>query len=246
MGLVVNQVVSGYRGLAVIKDITFEIKEGQIVGLVGLNGAGKSTLLKTLLGLLPLMAGDISLNGQAVNRNQSAYAKQIAYIPETPILYEELTLKEHIEMTALGYDLPIQQVMEKAQPLLKIFRLDQHLNWFPSCFSKGMKQKVMIICALITEAQLLIIDEPFLGLDPLAIDQFSKLLRQEAQRGKMVLLTTHILSIAQDLCDQYLLLQKGSLINKGNLNQLREKYQTPEATLNEIYLKMTEMGDDND
>ena len=238
MVLIVNNLISGYRQVPVIKGIDFNISQGEIVGLVGLNGAGKSTLLKTILGLLTPMSGEISLNGETITKDHQAYAQQIAYIPETPILYEELTLQEHLEMTALGYDIPLEIVMERAQPMLKQFRLDHHLTWFPSHFSKGMKQKVMIICALVTDANLLIIDEPFLGLDPLAIDFFSKLLKERASKGCSILFTTHILSIAQELCDQFILLQKGQIKAMGSLTDLRQDFASDQASLNDLYLKM--------
>ena len=156
----------------ILEDVNIHIHCGSLTVLIGPNGAGKSTLLKTILGLLEPQQGNISLNGQTIINNHTAYAEQIAYIPETPILYEELTLREHLEMTALGYDISKEEIMKRASPLLKLFRLDKNLNWFPTHFSKGMKQKVMVICALVTDAKLLIIDEPFLGLDPIAIRDF--------------------------------------------------------------------------
>lgn len=240
MTLILNNVYSGYRQVPVVHDINFKITPGEVVGLVGLNGAGKSTLLKTILGLLPAQSGEITLNHRTLKENHTEYAKQIAYIPETPVLYEELTLREHIEMTALGYDLSVEVAFERAKPLLEIFRLDQHLDWFPTHFSKGMKQKVMIICAIITNAQLLIIDEPFLGLDPLAIRDFTQLIQQAQDTGKMVLFTTHILSIADQFCDRFILLSQGRIVGNGNLNQLRKQFNMPQATLDDIYIAMAE------
>lgn len=243
MVLKVRNVSSGYRQVPVVQNISFDINMGEIVGLVGLNGAGKSTLLKTILGLLKLQKGEIKLNGQTILENHQAYASQIAYIPETPILYEELTLREHIEMVGLGYNIPKDQVMLRAEPLLKLFRLNKQLNWFPTHFSKGMKQKVMIICAFITDASLFIIDEPFLGLDPLAIRDLAQLMKDKAQAGKGILFTTHVLSMTDSLCDNYLMLQGGQLVAKGNLASLRQQFQMPQASLEDIYIKMTEMGD---
>ncbi|MBG9981458.1 ABC transporter ATP-binding protein [Facklamia sp. DSM 111018] len=240
MTLIVENISSGYRRLPVIKDISFQIKEGEIVGLIGLNGAGKSTLLKTILGLLLPYNGDITVCSEKLSEDMQAYASKLAYVPETPILYDELTLAEHIEMTALGYQIPIEIAMERAKPLLKIFRLDDHLSWFPTHFSKGMKQKVMIVCALITDAKLFIIDEPFLGLDPLAIRQFTDLLRERAEKGSAILFTTHVLSIAEKLCDQYLLLDKGQIVGQGNLEDLRTQFNDPTANLDDIYIQMTE------
>ncbi|MBG9988723.1 ABC transporter ATP-binding protein [Aerococcaceae bacterium DSM 111176] len=241
MTLAVNNVDSGYRRIPVIKEIDFTINYGEIVGLIGLNGAGKSTLLKTILGLLTPQAGTITIENKSILDNHTDYAKKIAYIPETPILYDELTLQEHLEMTGLGYDIPREEIMKRAQPLLELFRLDDVLNWFPVHFSKGMKQKVMIVCALITNAKVLIIDEPFLGLDPLAIRDFINLLKERAANGSAVLFTTHMLSIAGDLCDSYLILSKGELVGKGDLEDLRTQFKDPEASLDDIYIAMTEM-----
>lgn len=241
MTLRVNNVDSGYRRIPVIKEIDFSINYGEIVGLIGLNGAGKSTLLKTILGLLTPQAGNITIENQSILDNHTEYAKKIAYIPETPILYDELTLQEHLEMTGLGYDIPREEVMKRAQPLLELFRLDDVLNWFPVHFSKGMKQKVMIVCALITNAKVLIIDEPFLGLDPLAIRDFTNLLKERAENGCAVLFTTHMLSIASDLCDSYLILSKGELVGQGDLEDLRTQFKDPQASLDDIYIAMTGM-----
>ena len=240
MSLVVKNMSSGYRGIPVLKKINFTIPYGEIVGLIGLNGAGKSTLLKTILGLIKPIEGQITIGNQTINEHQSQFSQQLAYIPETPVLYEELTLKEHLEMTALGYGLPIETVMERAKPLLKFFRLENHLNWFPIHFSKGMKQKVMIICAMVTDAKVMIIDEPFLGLDPLAIKHFTELLQQRAQQGTAIIFTTHVLMIAEQLCDQYLMLQAGEIIAKGDLKTIQEQFGQPEATLDELYVQMTE------
>lgn len=143
-------------------------------------------------------------------------------------------------MTALGYDLPIEVVMERAEPLLKLFRLDKHLNWFPIHFSKGMKQKVMIICAFVTDANVLIIDEPFLGLDPLAINHFKTLMQERAAAGTAIIFTTHVLSIAEQLCDRYLMLQNGQLAASGQLDALQSQLNLPGATLDELYMAMTE------
>ncbi|MBD3949220.1 ABC transporter ATP-binding protein [Tuanshanicoccus lijuaniae] len=240
MALEIKAMASGYRNVPVLQDINFSIELGEIVGLIGLNGAGKSTLLKTILGLLKPLKGEIAINGTTIFENQQRYAQQLAYIPETPVLYDELTLREHLEMTALGYDLPIEVVMERAEPLLKLFRLDKHLNWFPIHFSKGMKQKVMIICAFVTDAKVLIIDEPFLGLDPLAINHFKTLMQERATAGTAIIFTTHVLSIAEQLCDRYLMLQNGQLVASGKLDALQSQMNLPDATLDELYMAMTE------
>lgn len=244
MLLKVQQVNSGYRQVPVIHNIDFSIKEGEMVGLIGLNGAGKTTLLKTILGLITPQKGMIEIDGETMVTDHQAYASQVAYIPETPVLYEELTLKEHIMMTALGYNIDPDEAMRRAEPLLKLFRLERQLNWFPIYFSKGMKQKVMIICALITQAKLLIVDEPFIGLDPLAINHFKQLLKDYTQLGRSVLFTTHILSIAQELCDRYLILSHGKLIATGTLDEVSAALDMDASTADDLYLALAKRAEE--
>ena len=124
------------------------VESGQLVGLIGLNGAGKSTTINEIIGLLTPYSGSININGLTLQEDATNYRKQIGYIPETPSLYEELTLREHIETVAMAYGIEQKVAFERVEPLLKMFRLDQKLDWFPVHFSKGMKQKVMIIVLL--------------------------------------------------------------------------------------------------
>ena len=176
MTVKVEHLTGGYGKRPVIKDINFELKKGEIVGLIGLNGAGKSTTIKHMLGLLNPMEGSLSISDTNINDDIEVYRRKLSYIPEAPVIYEELTLEEHIEMTAMAYQLSREEAMRRAEPLLKVFRLENELKVFPSHFSKGMKQKVMIICAFIVDPELYIIDEPFLGLDPLGIQSMLDLM----------------------------------------------------------------------
>ncbi|WP_044675917.1 ABC transporter ATP-binding protein, partial [Streptococcus suis] len=164
--LEVKNVTGGYVNIPVLKDVSFTVEDGQLVGLIGLNGAGKSTTIKEIIGLLTPYQGQIAIDGLTLLQGAENYRKKIGFIPETPSLYEELTLKEHLEVVAMAYDLSWEQAWGRVEHLLKLFRLDEKLDWFPVNFSKGMKQKVMIICAFMVEPSLLIVDEPFLGLDP--------------------------------------------------------------------------------
>ena len=166
MALEVNQIVGGYSQIPVLHKVSFTVKPGELVGLIGLNGAGKSTTINHVIGLLRPFSGSITLNGTKIDQNPAEYKRQIAYVPEAPVLYNELTLREHLELTMTAYGLDPDQTWPRAHKLLKTFRLDNKLDWFPADFSKGMKQKVMICCAFMTNAKLLIVDEPFYGLDP--------------------------------------------------------------------------------
>lgn len=239
MTVKVSNLTGGYGNQPVIHNIDFELAQGQIIGLIGLNGAGKSTTIKNMLGLLRPLEGDIEINGYKLSSEPFKYRSELSYIPESPVLYDELTLEEHIDMTAMAYNIDANVAMERAMPILKIFRLEDKLKQFPAHFSKGMKQKVMIICAFIPEPSLHIIDEPFLGLDPLGIQSMLDLMVKAREAGRTVLMSTHILTTAERYCDSFLLMHHGKLIGKGTLNDLRMQFNMPNATLDEIYIYAT-------
>ena len=244
MTLVVEHLSGGYGQLPVLKDLNFQVEAGELVGLIGLNGAGKSTTIKEIIGLLQPQTGSVKLNGLTLAMDAAAYRKQIGYIPETPVLYEELTLKEHIEITTMAYDIPLEVAMERAEKLLKTFRLSNKLEWFPANFSKGMKQKVMVLCAFLIEPALYIIDEPFLGLDPLAIHALLELMNQMKASGASILMSTHILATAEKYCDRFILLHEGKIRAQGTLADLQAEFDLQGASLDEIYLTLTaEAGD---
>ena len=238
--LEIKGLTGGYVNIPVLKDISFEVGNGQLVGLIGLNGAGKSTTINEIIGLLTPYKGEIRIDGLQLREDPSAYRKKIGFIPETPSLYEELTLREHIETVAMAYDIEQGAAFERVDKLLDIFRLKDKLDWFPVHFSKGMKQKVMIICAFAVDPSLFIVDEPFLGLDPLAIADLIQLLDEEKKQGKSILMSTHVLDSAEKMCDSFVILHKGQIRAKGSLEQLREEFQLPAASLNDIYLALTE------
>lgn len=238
MTLQVENVTGGYTQLPVLKNIDFSIADGELVGLIGLNGAGKSTTIKEIIGLLQPHTGKITINGLSLKEDPQAYRKQIGYIPETPSLYEELTLKEHIEVTAMAYDIPKDVALQRAERLLKTFRLENKLDWFPANFSKGMKQKVMVLCAFLIEPSLYIIDEPFLGLDPLAINALLELMNEMKQTGASILMSTHILATAEKYCDKFILLHKGEIRAQGTLSQLQSQFGAEGASLDELYLAL--------
>lgn len=240
MTLKVEHLVGGYSQIPVLKDVSFEVQPHELVGLIGLNGAGKSTTIKHIIGLLEPISGKIMIDGQTLITDPQEYKSKLAYIPETPILYDELTLKEHIELTMMAYNLNHDEAWQKAQRLLKIFRLDKKLDWFPANFSKGMRQKVMIVCAFITNAKLFIIDEPFYGLDPLAIRDLITLINETKNKGAGVLMSTHVLSTAQKICDRFVMINKGTVAAVGDLHELQQQYHHPNADLSEIYLGMTQ------
>lgn len=240
--LEVKNVTGGYVNIPVLKDVSFTVKDGELVGLIGLNGAGKSTTIKEIIGLLTPYQGQILIDGQGLTQAPEIYRKKIGFIPETPSLYEELTLKEHLEVVAMAYDLSWEAAWERTERLLKIFRLDEKLDWYPVNFSKGMKQKVMIICAFLVEPSLLIVDEPFLGLDPVAIADLIALLEEEKAKGTSILMSTHVLDSAEKICDSFVILHQGQVRASGNLADLQSQFGMEGASLNDIYLALTQEG----
>ncbi|MBM7712512.1 ABC transporter ATP-binding protein [Enterococcus xiangfangensis] len=239
MSLAIQHVTGGYGHVPVLKDIDFEVNNGEMIGLIGLNGAGKSTTIKNIIGLLTPQKGTITVDGLTLQKDPENYRKKIGYIPETPSLYEELTLREHIEVTAMAYDIPKETAMQRAESLLKTFRLENRLDWFPVNFSKGMKQKVMVLCAFLIQPSLYIIDEPFLGLDPLAINALLELMVTMKNQGAAILMSTHILATAEKYCDRFVVLHEGEVRAQGTLQELQAEFELPGASLDEIYIALT-------
>jgi ABC-2 type transport system ATP-binding protein len=207
--LQLTNVTGGYTRKPVIKEVSFSIGEGELVGLIGLNGAGKSTTIKHIIGTLLPDAGEVALQGVTLQQDMEKYRSSFSYIPETPVLYDELTLEEHLALTGMAYGLDEATVKTRSEKLLKEFRMERRLKWFPSHFSKGMRQKVMIMCAFLVEPALYIIDEPFVGLDPLGIQSLLDQMNAKKQEGASILMSTHILSTAERYCDRIILLHEG-------------------------------------
>ena len=199
----------------VIQDISFDVRAGEILGVIGSNGAGKTTTIACLTGTIPWMKGTVEM-------------ERYAYIPEQPVYYDYLTLSEHI---ALVQELTGVDSTEKTEELLQLFRLDHVTDRYLSSFSKGMKQKAMILLALIQETQILIVDEPFIGLDATTTIQLLRLLETERARGASVLLVTHVLDTAERLCDRFVWIDDGQLLASGTKAEIREALETEGMTL---------------
>ena len=237
--LEIKDLIGGYTKTPVLKGISFDIQPNELVGLIGLNGAGKSTTIKHIIGLMEPKDGRIAINGKTIAEDRDSYRKKFTYIPETPILYDELTLEEHLRLTAMAYDIDEKVYKERVDVLLKEFRMEKRMKWFPAHFSKGMKQKVMIMCAFLVQPSLYIVDEPFMGLDPLGIQSLLELMTKVKESGAGILMSTHILATAERYCDSFIILHNGEIRAKGTLAQLQEQFSMPGATLDDIYIQLT-------
>lgn len=204
----------------VVADIKFSVRPSQLIGMIGANGAGKSTTIKAILGQLAFVDGKID------RPDKSTYS----YIPERPIFYQELTLWEHFEFVAAVEQLG-EASLKYAQELLRKFRLDSHIHEFPGTFSKGMQQKGMIALALFAKPDLLIIDEPFMGLDPSSTRLMLAMLEDEKANGTGILMCTHILDTAQRVCDSFLVIEKGTLKAAGTLDEVLAQCDAEDGSL---------------
>lgn len=237
--LTIENLVGGYTRVPVLRGFSFDVKQGEVVGLIGLNGAGKSTTIKHIIGLMTPREGTIQIRGKTIRDDLEAYRREFAYIPEMPMLYEELTLDEHLHLTGMAYGLDEQTYKERTQFLLKEFRLESKRNWFPVHFSKGMRQKVMIMCAFLVKPSLYIVDEPFVGLDPLGIQSYLDMMDEMKKQGAGVLMSTHILATAERYCDRFIILHEGKIKASGTLRELQDEFVMPGATLDDLYVSLT-------
>lgn len=235
--LTVEHLTGGYsRQHPVLHDVSFQMKAGELVGLVGLNGAGKSTAIKHILGLLDPFGGSIRVGGLSIKEDKLDYRQKLAYVPEMPELYDQMTLEEHLQLTAMAYHLDHETYKKRSGRLLKIFRMENKRHWYPGLFSKGMKQKVMIMCAFLVRPDLYIVDEPFVGLDPIGIQSFLDLMREMKEEGAAILMSTHILSTAEQYCDRFIILHEGRIAIQGSLEEIKDRFGDKKASLHDIYV----------
>jgi ABC-2 type transport system ATP-binding protein len=223
---------AGYdAGAPVIRDISFHVEAGELVGLIGPNGAGKSTTVKSLLGMLRHVYGDVRFGGER---------RRYAYVPEQPVLYEYLTLWEHLELAASAYELDENTFRDRAEDLLERFRLGNDRHRLPTGFSKGMQQKMMLIIGFLLEPDVYVVDEPFVGLDPRATRDFLALLESERKRGAGVLMSTHVLDTAERICSRIVLVDRGSVVASGTLDEIRTQAGCDaDAALSDCFYALT-------
>jgi ABC-2 type transport system ATP-binding protein len=221
-----------------VEGIDLTINAGEFYGLLGPNGAGKTTTLRMIAGLLTPDFGSIEVFGIDVRRNPAAAKELIAWLPDEPLLYDKLTVAEYLEFIAGLWRMDPKQAERNARELLE--RLDLWVHRDDRCegFSRGMKQKAALAGALIHEPQLLILDEPLTGLDAAIARQVKDLLLERARAGCTIILTTHILDVAERLVDRIGIIQSGRLLAEGTLQELRAKAGHSDSTLEEVFLSL--------
>lgn len=206
----------------IITNIQFSVQSGELVGLIGSNGAGKSTTLQAIMGVLPFMEGQISID-------------PYGYVPERPILYEYFTLWEHIDFYIRTVGKEEKSLVARAHELLDVFKLADKLHEFPTSFSKGMQQKVMLILAFLDNRSTYILDEPFMGLDPQAMRRLLHILEHLKAKGAAILMSTHALDTAERICDRFVLINHGQILQQGTLETLRLAVSQENASLLDVF-----------
>jgi ABC-2 type transport system ATP-binding protein len=214
--LTIERLVGGYsRNRPVLREVSLKVQPGELIGLIGLNGAGKSTLMKHIIGMLKPHEGKVLVCGKQLEEETGAYRSSYVFVPESPLLYDELSVWEHLEFTAMVYGVERDIFEARALKLLERFRMSSERNKFARHLSKGMRQKVMIMCAFLVHPPLYLIDEPFLGLDPLAVRALLKQMEEEKKAGAALMVSSHIISMMESYCDRYVVLHEGRVLAEG-------------------------------
>ncbi len=237
----VSGLTGGYsRKKPVLHGISFEVRAGEMVGLIGLNGAGKSTAIRHILGLMTPHAGEVRVAGSLLAEERDRYRRSCAYVPEQPMLFSHLTVREHLRFSASAYGLDRETAERRSAELAAAFRMTDALDSLPDTLSKGMKQKTMLMNALLVSPPLLIIDEPLLGLDPLAIRSLLTALDSARSEGSAILLSSHILPALERSADRLVVLHRGRIIARGTPADVKRQAgcDMPEASLDDAFEKL--------
>mgnify|MGYP000847803916 CR=1 FL=1 len=226
------------RTLAV-NALNLRIPKGEIFGFIGPNGAGKTTTIRMMGGILAPTSGDVFIAGRSLASDPVAVKKKIGFIPDRPFLYEKLTGWEFLSFAADLFGVPRKNFEERAAELLNTFALFNWRHDLIEAYSHGMKQRLIIAAALLHDPEVIIVDEPMVGLDPGAIRLVKDILRSLADGGTTVFMSTHTLAVAENLCDRIGIIHKGVLIALGGLEELKESARLREGDLEEIFLRLT-------
>lgn len=232
---IINYSKSYNKGIYAVKNINLEVSKGDLFAFIGHNGAGKSTTIKSVAGILPFEEGDILINGISVKENPVECKKQIAYIPDNPDLYESLTGVQYLNFIADVFKVEKKVRKEITEEYARMFEIYDDLNNLISTYSHGMKQKLAIISAFLHSPKLLILDEPFVGLDPKAAFLVKKAMSDFCQKGGAIFFSTHVLEVAEKLCNKIAIIKNGELIVSGLMEEI-----TKDSSLEEVFMEHSE------
>ena len=232
----IKNVSKTYDGVKkALNDVSFSVKDGEIFAFIGHNGAGKTTMIKSIIGILDFQEGDILINNKSIKKDPIACKLDMAYVPDNPDLYENMKAIDFINFVLDMYDVPSNIRKEKIEKYAKLFELEDKLTDDIASFSHGMKQKVALIATLAHDPKVLIMDEPFVGLDPKAVYDIKEIMKQMAKDGKTIFFSTHILDVAEKLCSRVAIIKNGQIVKIGKMNDIKG-----DESLEQVFL---ELGD---
>lgn len=226
-------------GKKAVDSINLQLSGGKIYGLLGPNGAGKTTTLKLITGILQADEGDVVLQGHSIRTDDLAAKKTFAFVPDEPNAFLRLTGLEYLGFVADIYEVPAEARQTRIQELATVFELDKVLNDKISSYSHGMRQKIFLLAALLQNPPIWILDEPMTGLDPKSAFTLKEMMRNHADQGKLVLFSTHVLDVAEKVCDVIIIIDEGKILFQGSLQELRGHY-AQDSSLESIFLQLTE------
>ena len=232
----IKNVSKSYNGKnKALDNVSFNVPDGKIFAFIGHNGAGKTTLIKMIMGIIDFDEGEILINGNNIKTNPIKCKMDMAYVPDNPDLYENMKAIDFINFVCDMYEVNNEKRKENILKYASLLEMDKNLNDEISSFSHGMKQKISLISALCHEPKVLVMDEPFVGLDPKAVFDMKKIMKDMANRGSIVFYSTHILDVAEKLCDEVAIIKKGKLIKCGTMKSIKG-----DESLEEVFLELGE------
>ena len=231
----IEHLTKKYGEKKAVDDLSLHIQKGEIYGFIGHNGAGKTTTIKSVVGILDFDEGEIYIDGKSVRTNSLECKKDIAYIPDNPDLYEFMTGLQYLSFISDIFGVGDKESKERIEKYADAFQLKDDLNSVISSYSHGMKQKLAVISALVHEPKLIIMDEPFVGLDPIASHLLKEIMRQRCDEGGAIFFSTHVLEVAEKLCDKIAIIKGGKLIKSGTMEEVRG-----DSSLESVFLELEE------
>jgi len=238
----VNDLHKSYDQTLAVRGISFQVAPGQILGLVGPNGAGKTTTLRTLAAIIPATQGRLTVDGYRVDEAAIEVKRRLAYIPDDPQLFDDLTVEQHLAFTASAYGVP--QASDQANRLLQQFQLDDKRTSPVRALSRGMRQKLAISCAYLQRPQALLFDEPLTGLDPQGIRMLKQTIVDHSRSGAAIIISSHLLAMVEDICTHVLILQQGKQRFCGTMPELKMAFpkSSEVTTLEDIFFQATDLA----
>lgn len=232
----IKNVSKTYNGTKKALDtINLTISSGEIFAFIGHNGAGKTTMIKSIVGILEFEEGDILIDGKSIKEDPIGCKLEMAYVPDNPDLYENMRAIDFINFVCDMYDVDINERKKNIEKYAKMFELENKLTDDISSYSHGMKQKVALIAALAHNPKALIMDEPFVGLDPQAVYDMKELMKKMVKEGKTIFFSTHILDVAEKLCDHVAIIKAGKIVKTGKMKDIKG-----DSSLEQVFLELGE------